>query len=315
MARAVFGTAHLFGLVSAAESELLLRAALDDGLHRFDTAPSYGYGLSEPALGRLLSMRLASGLTPAPVVTTKTGIAPVAPPSTAVRTVKAVARRLPAPVQHRLRGATSGAAHGHFQPGEVRTSIDQSLQRLGRIDRLMLHEVSPDDITDELLTTVQDYLDRGDVRQLGVATANDLTAACVARAPALLVAAHVAVGPLTPPVTLPSTVLVRVGHGVLGPAAADLHRIAAVRDGNAALGERWQAATESTRWNGADGLAQALVARSATLADEIIVATSKRARLPVLGALVAGTFPVEPDVLSCLDELIVGAAAISAPGN
>lgn len=299
MPHVVLGTANLFGLVQASESTGLLAAAWDRGFRRFDTAPSYGFGRCEPAVGQLVA-----GRAPAPVVTTKVGIMPVPPPGLPMRWAKAAARRLPESWQQGLRGSDAPAGHGHFQPSQVRESIELSLQRLGRIDRLMLHEVFPDDVTDELLACVTGYVQRGDVGQLGVATANALTVSCLARAPRTFDVAHVAVGPLAPPVVLPDGVTVRVGHGILGPAAADLKRLATCRDSDPDLAREWREITDATRWAGADGLASALLARAATLdLTDVIVATSRPDRLATVRALVSGEVPVEPAVLAYLDRL------------
>ena len=82
----------------------------------------------------------------------------------------------------------------------------------------MLHEVTPVDITDELLTCLSTYVRDGDVGQIGIATSNALTEACVRQAPQIFTAVHFAAGPFATPITLPDTVTARVGHGIFGPA-------------------------------------------------------------------------------------------------
>ena len=44
-------------LVSDAETEKIVRAALDGGIRYFETAPLYGHGLSEKRLGRVIRSR------------------------------------------------------------------------------------------------------------------------------------------------------------------------------------------------------------------------------------------------------------------
>ena len=60
MTDVVLGTAHLFGLADAPTSERLLHDAWDLGVRRYDTAPLYGGGRSEPAVGALLADRRAA---------------------------------------------------------------------------------------------------------------------------------------------------------------------------------------------------------------------------------------------------------------
>ncbi len=310
MPTAVFGTAHLFGLTPERVSGAVLDAAWATGFRAFDTAPLYGFGRSEVELG----LRIASW--PArPTVTSKVGLEPVAPPSRSVRTAKAVARRLPPAVQQRLRPGGDGPRRGDFHPARVRSSIDQTLRRLGRVDRLMLHEARVEDVTDDLLALLADYLDHGDVGQIGVATANVEAAAVIRRAPDLLTAAHVEVGPFGPGAALPSTVTTIVGHGVLGPGAAALRRLSAFVEGDGDTAEQWRAVADGTRWAGVAGLAQALVARAAgSPVSAVIVATSRPARLPALYDLASGAARLPADVADMLAVLVDAARSeTSAP--
>lgn len=184
--------------------------------------------------------------------------------------------------------------------------MEKSLARLGHIDRLLLHEVAAADVTDELLSCLSGYVDRGDVDHLGVATTNELTAPCLARAPDLFRVAHVAVGPFAAPVELPDTVTIRVGHGVLGPAAAHLERLRSRLASDAALTTRWRDESAGTQWAGPDGLADALLARAATLGlTDVIVATSRPARLAKLHALVSGAEPIADAQLAIIERLAV----------
>ena len=305
MVRPIFGTAHLYGLVPQAASDRLLAQVPAAGFGWLDTAPSYGFGRSEAAVGHVLSRT-----DPRPGVTTKVGIAPGEPPSQAKRWAKAAARRLPAGVQDRLRGS-SAPGHGRFAVPEVRASIETSLQRLGTVDRLLLHEVQPDDISDELLTLLAGYADR--IGQFGVATANGRTAGSIARAPELLTCAHLAVGPLAAPVSLPDTVTTRVGHGLLGNGASELHRLQARLAGDPALSDRWRTTTEGTRWAGSNGLADALIGRAATLGlTDVIVATSQPAKLePLLTALAE---PVPEAILAVIGDLAAQEAGAREAG-
>ncbi len=289
--------------MSDVESTTLLDSAWAAGFRRFDTAPSYGFGRSEVAVGELIRRR-AAGDAGDVVITTKVGIAPVGPPSAAVRAAKAAARRLPASLQNRLRGNERPTAQGRFDPDQVAATVETALARLGRIDRLQLHEVQPADITPALCDRLAGYVARGDVGLVGVATSNELTAQCLAVAPELLRAAHVAIGLFAPDPGLPDGLAVRVGHGLLGAGGRD---VATVRDRLAAdpeLGRRWQDAVAACGWIPADAaIARALFARAvSTGATDVIVATSRPAILPTLldvGA--AGPLPL--DVAAVLDEI------------
>lgn len=98
---------------------------------------------------------------------------------------------------------------------------------------------------------------------VGVATQDVLTAPCVARAPDLLTVAHVTASLLRPPVVLPAGVTVRVGHGLFGPAAADLSALRAVLGSSGELADRWAARGRRHELGGPDGLAHAVLGAAA----------------------------------------------------
>ena len=284
MTQLVLGTANLFGATDAAASHAVLREAVRLGYDRLDTAPSYGHGDSEPAVGALA--REYPGI----VVGTKVGIEPVPAPGRGLRLVKAAARRLPGAVQDRVRGATP-PGHGHFAPADVDRSVQRSLDRLPRIDRLLLHEPHPDDLTPELLAVLSGYLDDGRIGALGVAGSNELAAACLARAPGLFDVVHLAVGPGAVLPELPASVR-RVGHGALGPDAAGLRRLTQQLT-DAAWRRRWQLALEGSGLAPDVAPARVLIGRAALRVDELIVATSRPERLPGLQDAVASPVPVD----------------------
>jgi len=115
---------NLYAAISDAEAAATVAAALDAGLRYFDTAPHYGFGLSETRLGQALASR------PDVIVSSKVG-------------------RLLAPTD-----AGPGERHGFvdaapFEPvfdygyDAVMRSHEESLKRLGRerIDILLAHDL------------------------------------------------------------------------------------------------------------------------------------------------------------------------------
>jgi aryl-alcohol dehydrogenase-like predicted oxidoreductase len=124
-----------FGMrIDADGSQAVTRAALDAGVNHFDTAESYGGGLSEEFLGRALGARRDDA-----VITTKFG----------------------------GRGGDGADAPGSAT--NVNRAVDGSLQRLGtdRIDLYLLHV--PDATTPilETLTALDGLVRAGKVREIG----------------------------------------------------------------------------------------------------------------------------------------------------
>lgn len=294
MTELVCGTAHLWGLVDAQASARLLASAYEAGVRRFDTAPSYGAGRTEAELGAFVAAPGRAGRDEL-VVTSKVGIAPASGPTGLRRQVGRVVRALPAPLARRIRSAALGATtHGQFDVDSVRASVEQSLQRLGRLDRLMLHEVAPADVTAELVDLLEGYRTRGDVGEVGVATAGAVTADAVERAPGLLTAVHLDAGLLAAPVELPTTVRTRVAHGVFGPGGVDLALLRGALRDEAGLGARWRDATDGTPYAGPTGLPDALLAGVAGGGGwtDVIVATSRPANLERAVAVASAAQPL-----------------------
>jgi len=125
--RLAFGTASLHRLRDVRARRHLLHAALDIGITHFDTAPYYGFGLAESALGDLA--------TEAVTVTTKVGLYP---PGGAPQSAPAVWARK---VGGKLWPALS-RPEADLAVARARASLHGSLRRLGReqVDLLLLHE-------------------------------------------------------------------------------------------------------------------------------------------------------------------------------
>jgi D-threo-aldose 1-dehydrogenase len=124
-----FGAATLGNLYSEltdAEAEAAVQAALESGVTYFDTAPSYGFGLSEARLGRALAGRARTAFT----LSTKVG-----------RRIE-----IDAAVREKVNeGFAVGGRRTFFDYSRdgVRRSFDESLQRLNveYIDTLLLHDI------------------------------------------------------------------------------------------------------------------------------------------------------------------------------
>ena len=119
--------------IDAAASAAVVHAALEAGIHFFDTADIYGDGRSEEFLGRALGSRRADV-----VVATKFGM-PIA-------------------------GQPAGAS-----PAYLRKAIEDSLRRLGtdRIDLYWLHEPDPKTPIADTLGVLDELVKAGKVREIG----------------------------------------------------------------------------------------------------------------------------------------------------
>ena len=136
-----YGTAALGRSLTRRERVRLVAAAYDAGIRWFDTAPLYGAGAAEEALG--LALRGKDDVT----VVTKVGIVPPGLLGTALR-----------------RPATGG----RFAPGDMRRQVEGSLRRLRRdaVDAVLLHEVDAAEADNALDALRRD----GRVRKVGIAT-------------------------------------------------------------------------------------------------------------------------------------------------
>jgi D-threo-aldose 1-dehydrogenase len=136
-----FGASRLHHLQSSADRQRLLETALDFGFRHIDVAPSYGEGLAEREIGRLI----ASG-TRSFTLVTKFGIPPVRFADRAPRLAYPVmaARSL------LRRGGLLGEARPMIDASLLRASLEESLRRLrmDHIDLILLHEPAPERLGD-----------------------------------------------------------------------------------------------------------------------------------------------------------------------
>ncbi|MFC3077965.1 aldo/keto reductase [Phenylobacterium terrae] len=134
------GCASWWGMKAFPEGEAhaLVHAAIDRGVTFFDTGASYSHGEAEPRLGRALAGRATDRL----VIATKAG------------------------TYH----AGGGRIARDFSPGAVQASLERSLRNLGveAVGLLQLHGPSRDELSDDLLATLQALKDRGHARAVGL---------------------------------------------------------------------------------------------------------------------------------------------------
>lgn len=157
VSRFVFGTASLHHLGRMPDQAAHLEAAAAAGFTHFDTAPLYGFGGAEQALGEVFGGETAI------TITTKVGIYP---PGGADQGHSAMlARKIGGKLWPTLSRAVAD-----FSVSRARRSLEDSLRRLRRdhVDLLLLHEPVPGLLhTDEWLRWQE--AEAGRVRHLGIA--------------------------------------------------------------------------------------------------------------------------------------------------
>ncbi len=166
-----FGCSSLSGGSSRRQSIDQVHAAFDAGTRHFDVAPPYGMGTAEDVLGEALR-----GRRDQVTIATKVGFAHPKSGSLimAARNLAAPLRKL-APALTRKVGA-SAYQHANkkpqFDPGFITSSVKESLRRLktDHLDLLLLHEVSPENLTDEVVSCLDSLRSRGVSLALGTAT-------------------------------------------------------------------------------------------------------------------------------------------------
>jgi hypothetical protein len=161
-----FGTAYLVGGFEKNKSRRLVHAAFDAGFRHFDVAPIYGLGTAEETLGDALRGRREQV-----TIATKVGLeGHRASPGTLL------AHALYQPVKPYLPPRSASAPGvppvGRFDVPFVAAALASSLKKLGtdRVDLYLLHEVRPEQVSDELLAFLDKARAEGRVRALGVAS-------------------------------------------------------------------------------------------------------------------------------------------------
>jgi D-threo-aldose 1-dehydrogenase len=170
LAQLGFGTSQLMGRIGRKESLRLMEVAYDAGIRHFDTAPLYGLGAAEAMVGEF-----AAGKRGDITLATKFGIRPPARSPLmdfAKSTARAAVKLVPSMRTALRKRADSMVAHGVFTAEECRASLASSLQQLrtSYVDLFLMHEVLEHQIDAELLQSLDEAMQRGSVRNYGIAT-------------------------------------------------------------------------------------------------------------------------------------------------
>lgn len=121
------------------EARALLEYACALGIRYFDTAPSYGDGISEERLGRFLRSMTAEQRAGV-VAATKMG-------------------------EHW--NSDKGEPYADHSLDSLRSSLDRSLERMGRIEILQLHKTTPEALRSEAVARAWEYARSLGIERLG----------------------------------------------------------------------------------------------------------------------------------------------------
>lgn len=182
-----FGCTVLKGGPDRAAQRALLDTALAEGIRHFDIAPSYGLGVAEGILGEFLK-----GRRDQVSVTSKVGLPRPKNPG-ALAQARALLRPLLSltPALRRRLGKSaqrmSGSGATRFDLPHVRQSVAESLRELGTdyLDVLLLHEITPADVTDELRRYLEDGVSSGMFLSYGTGSYRHQAEAVVSACPDL----------------------------------------------------------------------------------------------------------------------------------
>jgi hypothetical protein len=235
-----FGCTVLKGGPGREANLRLLASAFDAGIRHYDVAPSYGLGVAESILADFLQER-----RDAVTVTTKVGLPRPKNPGALAR-ARAAVRPLVAfaPALRRYLGKSvqrmSGSAGTRFDMEHVRFSVADSLRQLrtDHVDLLLLHEITPVEVSDELRRYLEDAVQQGMILRYGVGSYRDQAEAIVHVCPdlATIIQTSWTVGD-TPLALAPHDPFV-ITHGAVRP-------LARLRDWLAADGARSSAIAEA----------------------------------------------------------------------
>ena len=163
ISKLVFGTDKLIKVIGRKNREKLLFGCLDFGITHFDTAPLYGFGMSECHLRSVLAA------SPETTITSKIGLYPPGRPSKCP--LQIYSRKLLGKIYPKI-----STPLVNFSVDRARLSIEKSRKNLGRdhLDLLLIHDPNLEVFdTDEWLGFIAELKNSGLVRSVGVDGAID----------------------------------------------------------------------------------------------------------------------------------------------
>ncbi len=155
------------GRIGRKQSLRLMEAAFDAGIRQFDTAPLYGLGAAEAMVGEFAKNKHGDIRVDIEVRYSPTspfgfyghrGRLGLGQPSGWYHSMGVKLRRR----------AEAMTARGSFTPSECRESLCSSVRQLRTesIDLFLMHEVLEEQITGELLETLEEAVQRGWIREI-----------------------------------------------------------------------------------------------------------------------------------------------------
>jgi D-threo-aldose 1-dehydrogenase len=182
--RLIFGCGHLTGGAAQTTAHRLVSQCLDAGLRCFDTAPLYGIGTAEAALGRALRRDGRQAL-----INAKVGLP--RPRYGGLKSYLRAAKRIVSH-PHTLLGVAPPPAvdaalpRGRFDPEEMAPSLAESLRKLGvpGVETLFLHEAYADNLSPDAIAFLREARTRGFAYDLGIANGSLYDPALAALVPA-----------------------------------------------------------------------------------------------------------------------------------
>ena len=222
LAKLGFGTAQLMGRIGRKQSLRLMEVAFAAGIRHFDTAPLYGVGTAEAMVGAFAANKRRE-IT----IATKFGIRPPSRSpwmSVAKAGARLAVQAVPALRVKLRRRAEAMTGRGAFTPEECRESLRISLKQLRteRVDLFLMHEVLPENVTPELLQTLEDAVKAGRIGRFGIATSAANTVA-IARTLGAGTVAQFPSSVFEPIVDRVPDSYVKITHSAIGPDFATLH--------------------------------------------------------------------------------------------
>ena len=172
--RVGFGTGGLLRIGSARERQNVLAAAFGNGITHFDTAPIYGFGESERALGGFLRGRRTRV-----TLTTKFGLRPsglAARLAPLQRAARSAIKQFPLLRRAAVRSTGPLYSSPSFSAVDIRASLESSLRslRTDYVDFFLAHQASADSMpAQETLGMLAELRQAGKIRAFGVATEFD----------------------------------------------------------------------------------------------------------------------------------------------